>query len=87
MYASSGSGATVVPMPSSGPAHHAVIAHRGSFAHARCETCGWTGAARRSLGRARLDAEAHLLLGPSADGSSSEAFIDLREMADAPTDR
>ncbi len=69
-------------MPSPGPAHAATVAHRGAFAHASCETCGWLGAARRSLARARLDAEAHLLLGPTA-ADDRHLVLDLRNFSDA----
>ncbi|MEU2112093.1 hypothetical protein ACIOWI_32890 [Streptomyces sp. NPDC087659] len=39
-------------------AHHTTTVERGSFALARC-SCGWTGPARRSRERARIDARAH----------------------------
>ena len=72
-------------MPLPPAAHDAVVTHRGSFAHASCGTCGWVGAGRRSVGRAQLDAEAHLLLGPSAE-EASVSTVDLRTLAEAPTD-
>ncbi len=38
----------------------AAVDERGAFAIARCDRCGWQGAARRSRDRARKDLHQHL---------------------------
>ncbi|MER7112813.1 hypothetical protein [Streptomyces sp. NPDC000229] len=46
-------------VPHVGSIHNATTTERGSFTLARC-TCGWSGPARRSRDRARVDAAAHM---------------------------
>ncbi|QGV79821.1 hypothetical protein [Streptomyces ficellus] len=58
---------TTPTVPDVRDVHDATATERGSFAVARC-TCGWTGPARRSRDRARLDATAH---GEAAAGASA----------------
>ncbi|MFF8290767.1 hypothetical protein ACF068_16290 [Streptomyces sp. NPDC016309] len=47
--------------------HNTTTTERGSFAVARC-TCGWSGPARRSRDRARLDAATHAATPPPPSG-------------------
>lgn len=42
--------------------HAVVLDHRGSWVHATCPVCGWTGPARRAASRAAEDGEVHRLL-------------------------
>lgn len=50
------------------------VHERGAFAIARCDRCGWEGAARRSRERARKDLDQHLEDKPKhADHVSLEA--------------
>ena len=54
-------GAPTVPStaPPGGPVE-VVLEERGSFAHATCAVCGWSGPGRRSRATARDDAGAHV---------------------------
>jgi hypothetical protein len=52
-----------------------IVQDRGSFSHAVCRACGWSGPGRRSRFRARQDLAEHLEEGcppeeeaPTADG-------------------
>ncbi|AXU13626.1 hypothetical protein [Streptomyces clavuligerus] len=48
-------------------AHTTTTVERGAFALARC-SCGWSGPARRSRERARVDARTHSAPEPLASG-------------------
>ncbi len=50
------SGPAIPGTDTPGSAH---VVDRGSFTHAHCEPCGWTGPGRRSRAVARRDATDH----------------------------